>query len=53
MTWRRSYDTPPPPIDAGSEFSQDADPRYAALPPEVRAATQCLADVVVRMLPYW
>src|ERR1700758_2019936 len=29
MAWRRSYDTPPPPIEAGSKFSQDADPRYA------------------------
>ena len=53
MLWRRSYDTPPPPIEPGSEFSQDADPRYAALPPEARPATECLADVVVRMLPYW
>jgi len=53
MTWRRSYATPPPPIEAGSEFSQDADPRYAFLPPEARPATECLADVVVRMLPYW
>src|SRR6478736_5001336 len=53
MAWRRSYDTPPPPIEVGSEFSQDADPRYAVLPPEVRPATECLADVVVRMLPYW
>ena len=53
MTWRRSYDTPPPPIEPGSEFSQDGNPRYAALPPELRPATECLADVVVRMLPYW
>jgi 2,3-bisphosphoglycerate-dependent phosphoglycerate mutase len=53
QTWRRSYDTPPPPIEAGSEFSQDGDARYAFLPPEVRPATECLADVVVRMLPYW
>jgi 2,3-bisphosphoglycerate-dependent phosphoglycerate mutase len=51
--WRRSYNTPPPPIEAGSEFSQDGDARYSALPPEVRPATECLADVVVRMLPYW
>ncbi len=29
MAWRRSYDTPPPPIEPGSEYSQDADPRYA------------------------
>ncbi len=53
MLWRRSYSTPPPPIEAGSEYSQDDDPRYAVLPPEVRPATECLADVVVRMLPYW
>jgi 2,3-bisphosphoglycerate-dependent phosphoglycerate mutase len=53
MLWRRSYDTPPPPIEAGSEFSQDGDARYAFLPPEARPATECLKDVVVRMLPYW
>jgi 2,3-bisphosphoglycerate-dependent phosphoglycerate mutase len=53
MTWRRSYDTPPPPIEAGSEYSQDGDPRYSFLPPEARPATECLKDVVVRMLPYW
>lgn len=53
MTWRRSYDTPPPPIEAGSEFAQDGDARYSFLPPEARPATECLADVVVRMLPYW
>ena len=34
MIWRRSYDTPPPPIEPGSEYSQDADARYAFLPPE-------------------
>jgi 2,3-bisphosphoglycerate-dependent phosphoglycerate mutase len=53
MLWRRSYDTPPPPIDSTSEFSQDSDARYAFLPPEARPATECLKDVVVRMLPYW
>jgi 2,3-bisphosphoglycerate-dependent phosphoglycerate mutase len=53
MTWRRSYSTPPPAIEPGSEFSQDGDPRYAFLPPEARPATECLVDVVVRMLPYW
>ncbi len=53
MMWRRSYATPPPPLDAGSEYSQDADPRYAFLPTDARPATECLADVVVRMLPYW
>src|SRR5688572_28290494 len=51
--WRRSYDTPPPPIEPGSEFSQDADARYSFLPPEARPTTECLKDVVVRMLPYW
>ena len=53
MTWRRSYDVPPPPIEAGSEYAQDGDARYLMLPPEVRPTTECLADVVVRMLPYW
>src|SRR4051812_8895051 len=53
MTWRRSYDVPPPPIERGTEYDQSDDPRYGALPPEARPATECLADVVVRMLPYW
>jgi 2,3-bisphosphoglycerate-dependent phosphoglycerate mutase len=53
MLWRRSYDTPPPPIDDGDEHSQVRDPRYAALPDELRPRTECLADVVDRMLPYW
>jgi 2,3-bisphosphoglycerate-dependent phosphoglycerate mutase len=53
MTWRRSYDTPPPPIEADSAYSQDDDPRYADLAPEVRPATECLKDVLERMLPYW
>jgi 2,3-bisphosphoglycerate-dependent phosphoglycerate mutase len=53
MLWRRSYDTPPPPIDPASEYSQDDDPRYAFLPSEARPTTECLKDVVVRMLPYW
>jgi 2,3-bisphosphoglycerate-dependent phosphoglycerate mutase len=53
MLWRRSYDTPPPPIDPHSEFSQFDDPRYATLPTEARPLTECLKDVVVRMLPYW
>lgn len=53
MLWRRSYDTPPPPIDRDSEFAQFDDPRYAELAPELLPATECLADVVDRMLPYW
>lgn len=50
--WRRSYDTPPPEIDVGSEFSQDSDPRYADLAAGV-PRTECLKDVVTRLLPYW
>ncbi|HEX3816137.1 MAG TPA: phosphoglyceromutase [Mycobacteriales bacterium] len=53
MLWRRSYDTPPPPLPNDSEFSQYNDPRYAGLPPELRPATECLKDVLERMLPYW
>ena len=50
MRWRRSYDEPPPAIERGSQFDQSGDPRYAA--GEV-PATECLADVVARFLPYW
>ena len=53
MLWRRSYDTPPPPIDPGDEFAQTGDPRYADLPPELLPATECLKDVLGRFLPYW
>lgn len=49
-TWRRSYDVPPPPIELGTEFSQDADPRYAGEP---IPTTECLKDVLERALPYW
>jgi len=52
MLWRRSYSEPPPPIEPGSEWSQDADPRYADLGADM-PATECLADVVARFLPYW
>ena len=51
MAWRRSYDTPPPPIEKGSKFSQDADPRYAAI--GGGPLTECLADVVARFVPYF
>lgn len=50
MLWRRSFDTPPPSIEPGSEFDQSTDPRYAGI--EV-PATECLADVIPRMMPYW
>lgn len=51
MAWRRSYDTPPPPIERGSEFSQDADPRYSDI--DGGPLTECLADVVARFVPYF
>ena len=53
MTWRRSYDTPPPAIADDDEFSQATDPRYAALPDELLPRTEALAQVLDRMLPYW
>ena len=53
MLWRRSYDTPPPVIERDSEFSQFSDPRYADIPEDERPLTECLKDVVKRMLPYW
>jgi 2,3-bisphosphoglycerate-dependent phosphoglycerate mutase len=52
MLWRRSYDTPPPAIPLGDEFGQDTDPRYADLG-DAMPRTECLKDVVERMLPYW
>jgi 2,3-bisphosphoglycerate-dependent phosphoglycerate mutase len=53
MLWRRSYDVPPPPIADDDPLSQSDDPRYAGMPPELRPRTECLQDVVARMLPYW
>ncbi|ASU82177.1 phosphoglyceromutase [Nocardiopsis gilva YIM 90087] len=53
MVWRRSYDTPPPPIADNDPYSQVGERRYAELPTELMPRTECLADVVDRMLPYW
>ena len=50
MLWRRSFDTPPPPIEVGSEYDQSGDPRYAGI--EV-PRTECLKDVIERFMPYW
>ncbi len=50
--WRRSYDVPPPPIDANDTYSQANDARYADLGADL-PATECLKDVVTRMMPYW
>jgi 2,3-bisphosphoglycerate-dependent phosphoglycerate mutase len=53
LIWRRSFDVPPPAVAADSPHHPANDARYADLPPEVLPATECLADVLVRMLPYW
>ena len=50
--WRRSYDVPPPPIDDDNKYSQAHDERYAGLG-DALPKTECLKDVLVRMLPYW
>ena len=50
MVWRRSYDTPPPPIEPGSQFSQTSDPRYAGAP---QVLTEALKNVLERALPYF
>ncbi len=51
--WRRSYDVPPPPISADNEYDPNSDERYASIPPDLLPRSECLADVVARMLPYW
>ena len=50
--WRRSFDVPPPPIDDSDKYSQTGDERYAALGSSV-PKTECLKDVLVRMMPIW
>ncbi|MGF1646263.1 MAG: phosphoglyceromutase [Kineosporiaceae bacterium] len=52
MTWRRSYDVPPPPIPPDDEFAQDGDPRYAGLGDDM-PRSEALKNVLDRMLPYW
>jgi 2,3-bisphosphoglycerate-dependent phosphoglycerate mutase len=51
--WRRSYSIRPPHLGAEQLAEQRADPRYADLPDDLLPASECLADVVDRMLPYW
>ena len=53
LVWRRSYDTPPPELDANDERSERSDPRYAKLKPEDVPLTECLKDTVARVLPVW
>ncbi|KAA3641087.1 MAG: phosphoglyceromutase [Armatimonadetes bacterium] len=51
--WRRAYATAPPALDPADDRHPAKDRRYRNLPPELLPATECLADVVERMLPYW
>jgi 2,3-bisphosphoglycerate-dependent phosphoglycerate mutase len=53
MLWRRSYDVPPPPLDRGADMDPANDPRYRNVPKDALPLTECLKDVVARMLPYW
>ena len=53
LIWRRSYDTPPPILDANDPRSERADPRYAKLNPTDVPLTECLKDTVARVLPWW
>jgi 2,3-bisphosphoglycerate-dependent phosphoglycerate mutase len=53
LVWRRSYDTPPPALDAGDPRSERADRRYASLAPGQVPLTECLKDTVARVLPFW
>ena len=51
--WRRSYDTPPPPLDRADERHPRHDPRYATLAPADLPSAESLKDTVARFLPYW
>ena len=53
LIWRRSYDTPPPALDAADPRGQRQDLRYARLQPEQVPLTECLKDTVARVLPFW
>jgi 2,3-bisphosphoglycerate-dependent phosphoglycerate mutase len=53
QVWRRSYDTPPPPLEATDPRSERGDIRYAKLAPEQIPLTECLKDTVARVLPFW
>ncbi len=53
LIWRRSYSTPPPPLEPDDERHPRHDERYSDLPPDLLPATEALSNVVDRMLPYW
>ena len=53
LVWRRSYDTPPPPLDPADPRCERGDIRYAKLKPEQIPLTECLKDTVERVMPFW
>lgn len=53
MTWRRSFDVPPPPIADDDKYSQFNDPRYKNIPKSELPKTESLKIVIDRLLPYW
>jgi 2,3-bisphosphoglycerate-dependent phosphoglycerate mutase len=53
LVWRRSYDTPPPALDADDPRGQRQDIRYARLAPDQIPLTECLKDTVARVVPFW
>jgi 2,3-bisphosphoglycerate-dependent phosphoglycerate mutase len=53
LAWRRSYDTPPPALEPDDERHPSHDERYDDVDPDELPATECLADVLERLLPYW
>jgi 2,3-bisphosphoglycerate-dependent phosphoglycerate mutase len=53
LTWRRSYDTPPPALEAGDPRAAREDRRYADIAPDQFPLTECLKDTVARVLPFW
>ena len=53
LAWRRSYDTPPPALEANDPRCERSDLRYAALAADQVPLTECLKDTVARVLPYW
>jgi 2,3-bisphosphoglycerate-dependent phosphoglycerate mutase len=53
LAWRRSYDTPPPPLEPNDPRSERGDIRYAGLQPDQIPLTECLKDTVARVMPFW
>jgi 2,3-bisphosphoglycerate-dependent phosphoglycerate mutase len=53
LVWRRSYDIPPPALEAGDDRTSFHDPRYAGLPKDAIPLTECLKDTVARVMPAW